>query len=135
MIRWLDHTADVQMEITCGTYEAVFVELVKGLRELLVQGDIRELGRREVHVEEPAPEDLIVSLGRTTLRYFYGEEWVPARLEVQEASQTRLKGALWGEPFNPARHTCQLEVKGVTYHALLVEQKGKDWRAVVTFDV
>ena len=135
MIRWLDHTADVQIEITCDSFEEVFAELVEGICRILVAGEIRGAEKKSVDLAEPTAEELLVSMGRTALKLFYGERWIPCKLKVHEASRTRLKGDLWGELFDPERHACQMEIKGITYHALSLERKGEKWRAVVTFDV
>ncbi len=135
MIRWLDHTADVQIEITGERLEDIFAEFVRGMRELLVSGDVRDRGAEEIALRDTGPADLLVALGRWVLSFFYGSSWVPARFEVRTAGPTHLEGTLWGEPFDARRHVCLNEVKGVTYHALVFERGEKGWRAVVTFDV
>jgi SHS2 domain-containing protein len=60
-------------------------------------------------------------------------------LEVREiASQgagLALSGSVRGEPFDPARHEAQPEVKAVTRHELSVRPLGKQWVAEVVFDV
>ncbi len=135
MIRWLDHTADVSFEVICGTYEGVFAEFVAGLTSLLVSGKASPRKSREITLEEPTPADLLVALGRQVLLLFETERFVPARFEPASATDSRLKGQLWGEPFDPERMEYHLEIKGVTYHGLRVWAEGGTWRARVTFDV
>jgi len=135
MIRWLDHTADVSFEITCKSYEDLYAEFVTGLRSLLVSGEVRLHEAREILLEEPGPADLLVALGRQILFLFETERFVPARFEAIFATERRLEGRLWGEPFDPQRMEYHLEVKGVTYHNLKVEKKEETLRAVVTLDV
>ncbi len=135
MIRWLDHTADVQMEIVCNRFEDVFVDFVEGLKTLLVTGAVQANGKRGIDLREADPCGLLVSLGRYVLSCFYGDGFVPSRFTVQEATERRLKGEVEGEPFDPGRHAFHLEVKGVTYHDLQFERWGGKWRAVVTIDI
>lgn len=135
MIRWLDHTADVQLEVTARHLGDIYTEFVRGMRELLVSGPVREAEARELTLNAAASGDLLIALGRQILMLFYGEGFVPSHLRNYSAGETRLEGTLWGEPFDPERHKCPLEVKGITYYALSFEKKGEDWYAVVTFDV
>jgi SHS2 domain-containing protein len=135
MIRWMDHTADVQLEITGERLEDIFSEFVRGMRDLLVSGNVQDKMTQEVVLQDESPADLLVALGRRVLSFFYGSRWVPSRFDVQSAGLTHLEGSLWGEPWDPHRHVCLNEVKGVTYHALVLERADQGWRAVVTFDV
>ncbi len=135
MIRYLDHTADVQIEITAESFSGIFSEFIKGLKTLLVLGPSQAIERKEILIEASEPMELLVSLGREALRSFYGEQWVPSRFTVKTATPFKLEGVLWVEPFDPGKHEFHLEVKGVTYHDLEIVKDGDRWRAVVTFDV
>ena len=135
MIRWLDHTADIQIEIICDRYEDIFTDLVGALKTLLVTGEAQSLKVEKINLKEPDACALLVSLGRQVLFYFNTKQFVPSRLDIRTATPTKLKGELWGEPYDPRRHEFHLEVKGVTYHDLRVENDGGKWCAVVTFDV
>ena len=135
MTRWLNHTADVSLEILCDRYEDLFIDFMGGLRELLVTGQVLPRKAIKLNLEEPAPADLLVAMGRRVLFYFETSHFVPSRLEVVTANPTCLTGYLWGEPFDPDRMEYHLEVKGITYHDLEVVEEGGRWRARVTFDV
>ncbi len=135
MIRWLNHTADVRLEIVSDTIEGLYADFVEGLRQLLVTGDAEPVKAEEIDLAESGPPDLLVSLGRQVLFYFNASQLVPARFDVVTVSPTRLQGRLWGEPFDPDRMAFHMEVKGVTYHDLEVEERKGKWRARVTFDV
>ena len=135
MIRWLDHTADVRLEIVSETVEGLYADFVEGLKRLLVTGDVRPAEAVEIELDEPDSSDLLVSLGRQVLFYFNTSQFVPARFDVTAVSPTHLRGRLWGEPFDPDRMAFHLEVKGVTYHGLEVKEENGEWKARVTFDV
>lgn len=135
MIRWLNHTADIEIEITCDRYEDVFTDFVGVLKSLLVTGEVQPLKAKKINLKETDACELLVSLGRQILIYFNANQFVPSRLDIHTAERTRLIGDLWGEPYNPSRHEFHLEVKGVTYHDLKVENDGEKWNSTVTFDV
>jgi len=135
MIRWLDHTADVQLEITSRLYEGIFTGLVEGMKQLLAVGDVKSSQMKTITLSELNPAALLVALGREILIHFNMRQVIPSHLVVSNCSARRLEGTLWGEFFNPARQSFHCEVKGITYHNLEVVQKAGQWRAVVTFDV
>lgn len=135
MIRWLNHTADIQIEIICDRYEEIFVDFVEELRTLLVTGEVQSLKAEKMGLKEADPSALLVSLGRQVLFYFNMKQFVSSHLEVHTATPTTLKGILWGQTFDPHRHEYNIEVKGITYHDLKVENGGGKWFAIVTFDV
>jgi len=135
MLRWLDHTADVQLEITSSEYEDIFSGLVEGLKQLFVTGKVKPTQKETINLTEDNPALLLIALGREVLLRFNTHQLVPAHFVVSACSPRQLSGTLWGEPFNPARQGFQCEVKGITYHNLEVTRKAGKWHAVVTFDV
>jgi len=135
MIQWLDHTADVQLEITSSKYEDIFSEFVKGLRQLLVMGKIKPAKKEIINLTEDNSALLLIALGREVLLRFNAHRFVPAHFVVSACSPQQLRGTLWGESFNPARQIFQCEVKGITYHNLEVTREAGKWHAVITFDV
>jgi SHS2 domain-containing protein len=55
---------------------------------------------------------------------------------VSEAGDGYLaRGALRGEPLDPARHALEVLVKGISYHGLRVERRGARWHAALVFDI
>jgi SHS2 domain-containing protein len=135
MIRWLDHTADVQLEITSAHYKNIFVGLVEGLKQLLVTGGVKITYTVPIFLEEEDPAALLVSLGREVLIHFNTRRFVPSHLDIMDCSLQYLKGTLHGEILNLAHQAFHREVKGITYHNLKVTREARKWRAVVTFDV
>ncbi len=62
--------------------------------------------------------------------------WVFARVAVHDWSETGVRGEAFGEPYDPARHTLETEIKAVTYHGLLVGPAATGgWEAQFIVDV
>lgn len=138
--RFLAHTADIRVGIEAPTLRGLLEELVDVLRQLTA-GDrpVQPRTAREIALEAPDPPELLLSLAREALDAFQLDGFVPARVEIDRLTQPPgplvLRGRLTGEPFDPARHETQPEIKALTRHGLLAEPGAHGWRAELLFDV
>lgn len=138
--RFLAHTADIRVEIEGPTLRGLLEDLVDVLR-LLTAGDrpVQLRTAREISLEASDPPEMLLAFAREVLDAFQLDGFVPARVELDTLSQPpgplALRGRLVGEPFDPARHETQPEVKALTRHGLLAERSGDGWRAELLFDV
>lgn len=57
------------------------------------------------------------------------------RFEIEELTEKRLSGYIFGEKINHQRHSLAREIKAVTYHQLKIEPYKKGWKIEVIFDV
>jgi SHS2 domain-containing protein len=140
--RWLPHTADLKVEITADSLPGVLADAAAVVRELLVgSSQVRPRESRNLAVSGgPGGEaELLFAFLRALLELYHNDRFVPALLEVGEIASPgaglELAGAVRGEPFDPARHEAQPEVKAVTRHDLSVRRHGEQWVAQVIFDV
>jgi SHS2 domain-containing protein len=79
-------------------------------------------------------EYLLFDWLKELLYRFESEHFLPARFEVR-LRDDGLSATVWGEPFDPARHTLSHEVKAITYHGLTVEPTADGWLAEVIVDI
>lgn len=61
--------------------------------------------------------------------------FVASRCEALKAEEDFLQVKLFGETFDPDRHTSKLLIKAATYHRLRVEREGNGWVCEVVFDI
>ena len=127
---WVEHTAELELEIEAPTKEAVFVDALHALAELLgedSQGDrfSREVtvGGREYAVLLADWLDELVFLAET-------EGIVPDEVTRIELSERGLAATVECHRGNP-RHL----VKGATYHRLAFEPCDRGFHASVVLDV
>ena len=138
--RFLPHTADIRASIEAPTLRAVLEDLVQVLRELTA-GDrpVQARTGRLIAIQAPDPAELLLALSREILDAYQLDGFVPARLEIDTLAQPpgplSLRGRVMGEPFDPARHETQPEIKATTRHGLVVERNAQGWRAELLFDV
>lgn len=137
--RFLEHTADVGVEIEAGSYPELLSEGLLALTDCLtaVEGIDVELERR-VDLTAPRREDLVVDWLNELVYLFEAESMLfrQAELEVRETEGAiRLSGVLRGERYDPDRHPIKTLIKAVTYHQLSVSSSTRGWTARLIFDI
>lgn len=137
---FLDHTADVAVELTAESREDLFVEALSAFTDTVTEvGQVHADRERELEVDADSLEELMVEwLGELVYRFdvdgmLFSEV---SELEIDEDGDGFfLTASVHGEPYDEERHPLKVEVKGVTYHELEVERTDGTWRGRVIFDV
>jgi SHS2 domain-containing protein len=130
--RWIEHTAELQLELHARSEAAVFREAVHALRELLEEDEPATGERVERTVEAEATDRgaLLAEWLAELVFLAETEGLIPddARdLVVGEDSVTAVVVGRTSEP----RHL----VKAVTYHDLELHRDSDGWRGNVVLDV
>jgi SHS2 domain-containing protein len=136
--RFLDHTADIAVELEAPTLEALFEEARSAFTEALTEPHlIEEQTSRRFDLTAAAPDLLLVDW-LTELNYaFEIEDLLFRRAEItleESPGSLRLLAQAWGEPRDD-RHPIKVLIKAVTYHGLEVAGTPTGWRARVVFDI
>ena len=126
-----DHTADVEVRGIGDTVEEAFCAAAAGMFNLMVDLDrIAPRERLEVAVSAPRLELLLVEWLSTLLGEKEISGLIFSRFAVEietTAGEHRLRGSAWGEPLVPAHHRPKLEVKGISYAGLRVDNRDGKW--------
>jgi protein archease len=128
--RWVEHTAELQMEIEAKTEEAVFTDALHALAELLADDVAGEQVWREVAVDGHERAVLLVGWVDELVFLAETEDLVPEAVGRVELSDSGLVATVRCHRGSP-RHL----VKGATYHRLAFEHFGRGFRATVVLDV
>ena len=129
MYRWVDHTAEVELEIRAGSEREVFADSLAALAELLaVDGDGDE--RRTITVAAPDRPSLLVGWLEELAFLAESEGFEPVALESLELPEGELRGVVRGRLGEPPPL-----VKAVTYHRLSFEPCDSGYCATVILDV
>jgi SHS2 domain-containing protein len=137
--RYLDHTADLRLEIEAPSLAELLAESVAGFTEAMI--DPREVAAKEellLKLEAESAEDLLRDFLDELLFRFETEDRLFHHAEVtltEKPGGLLFQARTWGERYNPARHGLKLLLKAVTYHGLVVEEMAEGWRAQVIFDI
>jgi SHS2 domain-containing protein len=130
VFRWVEHTAELELEIEAPSQEAVFGEALAAFAELVGHGSgprtTREL---EVEADEPA---LLLAEWLSELVYLAdAEQFVPERIAALELGEDSLRATIEGHVGEP-----RPLVKAVTLHRLEFQPDDTvGWRARVVLDV
>ena len=131
--RWVDHTAEVQLQVEADSLAGLLAEAGRALGALLLRGHEAEPSgeARTIEVSSVDREALLVDWLNEIVFLAEVERWVAVDFDVSEASETHLKASARGvavdEP--PAL------VKAATFHGLAVEEREGGLQAEVIFDV
>jgi SHS2 domain-containing protein len=128
--RWVEHTAEVQIEIDAASEEAVFTEALHALRELLADDAKGEQLWRDVAVDAGERASLLVGWLDELVYLAETEDLVPEEVDRIELSDRGLVARVRWRRGSP-RHL----VKGATYHRLAFERSDRGFRATVVLDV
>jgi protein archease len=131
--RWVDHTAEIQLQVGAESLGGLAEEAGRALGLLLLRGAPAEPSGppRGLEVFSADREALLVDWLNEILFVAETELWVPVEFAILEASPTRLWAAARGvEVEEPPSN-----VKAATFHGLRVEEREDGLHAEVIFDV
>lgn len=138
-----DHPSDIGLEARGESLEELLEAMAEGLAGEIC--DLASVQPREMHelkVDVPAAtggegvdaESLAVDFLTAVMNHIQVRHFmvrgVAARIESAIAMVQ-----LTGEPYDPARHEVKVEIKAVTYHQLVVEQRESHWYGRVILDI
>lgn len=133
-------TADAAFEAWAPTLPELFEAAADAAANVMVE-EVSAVERQEERPLDLRAEslDLLLFALMEELIYRKDAEGLLLRASVgevvEEAGAWRLRGALWGEAIDPARHELLRDVKAVTLHRLAVERTTGGWRATAVLDV
>src|SRR5262245_46102488 len=136
MFETFEHTADLGLRVRAPDLDTLFAEAARAMFSVIAEdlGTVRPETQVDVEVAGDEREYLLFDWLRELLYRFDSEHLLLSRFEVH-VTETGLRGAAWGEPLDPARHSLGNEVKAITYHGLRVEPTADGWLAEVIVDI
>jgi SHS2 domain-containing protein len=133
--RFIDHTADLGIEVTGKTLEDLFAAAAKALVEQVTDPDkVRPEKEYIIEVEGRDESDLLVKWLKEILSLFHIEYFLSGRFEVLELGSAKMKGLVRGETYDAGRHALKTEIKAVTYHQAEIRRTQEGYLVVVIMD-
>jgi SHS2 domain-containing protein len=130
LFRWVEHMAELELEIGAPSEEGVFAEALAAFAELAGEGSGPSVSRA-VEVEADDGAMLLVEWLSELVYLCEVEQFVPRRISLLELGDGKLRATVEGHRGRP-RHF----VKAVTLHRLELRPDDKvGWRARVVLDV
>ena len=137
-VAFLDHTADVLLQVKAKDLNDLFRTAAQGLVGYVIANpeEIREEDTDEVKIQAESLSELLVNwlnelifLIETRHRVYSG-----FHVEVQESSM-ELRGCVIGERLDSLRHVLDHEVKAITHHEASVMKTSEGWVGQVLMDI
>lgn len=131
MYRWVDHTAELELELSAPTLEAVLQEALSAYAELVADAEPVAGEPAVCAVELTAPDlpSLLVDWLGELVYLADAERLVPEGASI-ELSERRLRATVRGRRASP-----RPLVKGVTYHRAELRCADDGWHGRVVLDV
>jgi SHS2 domain-containing protein len=130
VFRWVDHTSELELEITATSEAEVFAEALAGLAELLSNEPKGETVRRSVTAVAPDRPALLAAWLEELVFLAESEGFEPSGVESLELSADSLRATVAGRLGAPPPL-----VKAVTYHRLAFDLTADGYSATVVLDV
>ena len=134
--RQLPHTADLAWRIRGDSLPELFENAAGALVATMTDRRyIRRLEKREIEVESPDREALLVDWLNHLLYLFDVDGFLGREFHIISLTDRRLEAIAWGEEFDPERHPEKTAIKAATYHHLEIGPRGDGWQATVILDL
>jgi SHS2 domain-containing protein len=136
VFRWVDHTAELELEIEAPTREAVFADALAALRELLAgeepdtQAAPDPVLQRRVSVEAEDRPALLAAWMEELVFLTENQGFEPLAIASLQLRPSSVDATVTGRLGQPPP-----VVKAVTYHRLSFASAGDGYRATVVLDV
>jgi SHS2 domain-containing protein len=132
--RYLDHTADLGIEVWGENLVELFTNIGKAIFETQIHGRIKTTIKKTIVIHSESLQDLFIDWCRELLYTFSVSHFIPRLYEIS-INNNSLQAHLKGDIFDPKRHRVKLEIKNPTYHDLkLVAREGECYARII-FDV
>jgi SHS2 domain-containing protein len=129
--RWIEHTAELELEIEAPTREGVFEDALRAFRELVAPEDGKgEAATQVVVAEADDPQTLLAGWLSELVYLAETTDFVPEHLEELSLRETSLRAVVAGRLGQPAPL-----VKAVTYHRLELRREADGWHGRLVLDV
>jgi SHS2 domain-containing protein len=132
--KYIEHTADLGIEIVGKTMEDLFINIGNAIFETQVTGDVKVHKQITIEIKAETIEDLFIDWCRELLYYFSVHGFIPKEYKLT-LENTSLTAQLSGDVFDPKRHKTKLEIKNPTYHNFSIKKTDAGYQATIIFDV
>jgi len=130
----IPHTADVRFRARAPTLDGLFSEAVLALMQVMYGPDRKGDVERTVSLDADDRESLLRDFLSEILFISDAEGLVVSTASVRTDGQ-HLAATLTGESFDPERHSCGTEVKGISYSGLCIKSDANGYMLDIVFDV
>jgi SHS2 domain-containing protein len=130
----LSHTADVKIRARATTLNNLFSEVFSALMQVMYGTTRNGSFTKIIVIDSPDTESLLADFLSEVLFISDVDGLVFSRADVVITGQ-HLAAKLYGEPFDPVKHSGGTEVKGISYTGLTIRNDANGYMVDIVFDV
>jgi SHS2 domain-containing protein len=120
----LEHPADMGIEAHGSNLKEAFEQAAVGLIAIILDpSKIENIESKKVQIYASDYEQLLVKWLTEVLYLYDGENFAPGKFEIKTLTPKSVTAIIKGEKFNNTKHTTKMDVKAITYHQILVQEK------------
>jgi SHS2 domain-containing protein len=132
--RYLDHTADLGVEVSGKTLPELLANTGRAIFETQIHGKLRTHKEKSINLQSDSLEDLFIDWCRELLYNFSVHGFIPRDYEIS-VEDFAIHANLRGDIYDAKRHRVRIEIKNPTYHNLAIEKIEDGFCARIIFDV
>lgn len=137
---FIDHTADIAVEVKGDTIEEMFTASAFAWQESVVEKSwIKLSDEKEINVEELSYEELLVRFLDELNFLLSTKKWIMIDINKIEIKNTddklKLKAVVTGEKFDEKKHRLKIEIKAVTFHQMEIKNIDNEYSTRIVFDI
>ncbi|MDH7605272.1 MAG: archease [Melioribacter sp.] len=138
--KFIEHTADIAIEVEGKTIEDVFISAFYAWKEIVLETtNIKnEQSKKFIFNSKTLEELLIEFLGELNYQ-LYTKKWVVNSINkilIEKTSELfHLDFEVFGESLKNKNHLVKEEIKAVTFHQMKIEEKNGNLSTIIVFDI
>lgn len=137
---FIDHTADIAVEVKGDSIEELFVASALSWQESTIdKREIKLLDEKEINVEELSYEELLVHFLDELNFLLLSMKWIMGQIKKIEIKKNgdgiKLKAFVTGENIDFNKHHLKVEIKAVTFHQMEIKKSDNKYFTRIVFDI
>jgi SHS2 domain-containing protein len=138
--RFIEHTADIAVEVEGNTIEEVFISACQAWRESVV--DLISLQKetsKKIILCGSSFDLLLMELLSEINFQLYTKKWLFVNIHKLLITETdsgyQLDVEMFGQKFNELNHRLKEEIKAVTFHQMKIQKYDSFFKTRIIFDI
>lgn len=138
-IKFVDHIADIAVDLEADSLEELFKAASEAYKISVTDFDCHNLSDfMEIEITGNSKEELLVNFLNEINFFLTTKEWLCCSIEsikiISDENSLELSAELSGVKLNSEIELKQ-EIKSVTYHQMMIEEKNKFYTTRIVFDI
>lgn len=138
MYRFLEHTADVIIEVKAENLEKLFEESAKAISDFMVfREKVENIKKRIIESSGETLEDLLVNFLTDLLSLLDSEMfiWNKCKVKIVKEHEYKIIAEVFGEKYSKEKHGYKGYIKAITYHRLEIGKEDGKYYARFIIDI